>query len=202
MVHKLVVGLLCCSLLFLFSCKKEYSNKEIVSWVKNPENGLRKSKEIDGLKLDVLYKPHTYLLADKLKDKDLSPEEYQKEKEQLGNLQYFDLRLGTVGKRWGDILNYKVNNVEEQQDRIHYLSYQMQNDLFLIEGNDTLKCRLYHFERSYDLAPHRTFLLGFEQGHLPNEDKILVLDSESFKTGPLKLKFRQEDLAKIPSPKL
>ena len=188
--------------LVLFSCKKEFSNKELVQFVKNPENGFLKEKIIDGLKVEVLHKPKAYILASRFKNKDVTPEMYNEALNDLGDMQYFDMRLSTVGKQWGDILNYKVANMQAQQDRIHYLSYGMQNDISIIDGLDTLKCKLYHFERSYDAAPFRSFLLGFASGNKVNLDKTFVLDAEPFKTGPIKIKFRKEDISKISSPKL
>ena len=102
-----------------------------------------------------------------------------------------------------DITTYRVNDPGEEQERLYYLSFQMKENIRLLQGQDTLAPVLYHFERSFDLSPHRTFVLAFEAPKSePSKDRTFILDSPILGTGPLKLKITAKDLTNIPDLKL
>ena len=102
-----------------------------------------------------------------------------------------------------DITTYRVNDPGEEQQRLYYLSFQMKENIRLIQGQDTLAPVLYHFERSFDLSPHRTFVMAFEEPLSKSpEDRTFILDSPVLGTGPLKLKITAKDLDNIPDIKL
>lgn len=120
----------------------------------------------------------------------------------LKELQYYTLKLGILGGEF-NVSNYEVSDNATQQERLNYLSFAMQKDIKLVEGKDTLNCALYHFERSYDITPYRTFVLAFQQKEInKGKDKTLILDLAYFKTGPIKLNFKGADLVRIPNLKL
>jgi hypothetical protein len=190
-------------LLNLLSCGNEnLIPSDYVTWVNNSENGLLKKKTIPPLTVEALYKPLAYIIANEQRSNDISKEIYQARIEELGTLQYYTLKLGIIDEKL-DVTNYEVTNNAQQQERLNYLSFSMQNDIKLIEGKDTLPCKVFHFERSYDLSSSRTFVLAFERTKSTNnQSKTLILDLPYFKTGPIKLNYKTSDLEAIPSLKL
>lgn len=190
------------SYLLLGSCgNSQLAPADYVAWVNDASNGLYKEKQVQPLTISAVYKPIPYIIANEKRSNQIDPIEYQQRKEELAGMQYVTLKLGIIGEQ-KDITNYEVQTDADLQERLSYLSFAMQKDIQLIDGQDTLACALYHFERSYDLTPQRTFVLGFEKKSTPATDKTLVLDLPYFNTGPIKLAFKADDLQAIPELKL
>lgn len=175
---------------------------DYVAWVNDSNNGLLKKKSIHPLEVELLYKPIPYIIANEQRSNTIDEGIYQKRMKDLKELQYYTLKLGILGGEF-NVSNYEVSDNATQQERLNYLSFAMQKDIKLVEGKDTLNCALYHFERSYDITPYRTFVLAFEQKEInKGKDKTLILDLAYFKTGPIKLNFKGADLVRIPNLKL
>lgn len=190
-------------LLLLQSCSApELVPSDYVAWVNDEANGLLKKKTINPLEVELLYKPVPYIIANEKRSNEIAKADYDSRAKELEGMQYFTLKLGIVGEQQ-DVTNYGVEDAAQQQERLNYLSFAMQKDIKLIEGGDTLACQLYHFERSYDIASYRTFVLAFEQKEENKaQDKTLVLDLPYFKTGPIKLNYKTSELEAIPTIKL
>ncbi|WMX17578.1 hypothetical protein [Aureispira sp. CCB-E] len=175
---------------------------DYVAWVNDSNNGLLKKKSIHPLEVELLYKPIPYIIANEQRSNTIDEGIYQKRMKDLKELQYYTLKLGILGGEF-NVSNYEVSDNATQQERLNYLSFAMQKDIKLVEGKDTLNCALYHFERSYDITPYRTFVLAFQQKEInKGKDKTLILDLAYFKTGPIKLNFKGADLVRIPNLKL
>ncbi len=189
--------------LFLQGCQKEVRPVDYVKFVRSADNGLHKQKAIGPLLLDVQYRPVDYVIANEFRKNDIDPTAYQDRKAALDGLQYYNLKIGFTGNTQMDITKYNIQNEAQQQERLYYLSFHMKHDIRMIQGQDTLAPVLYHFERSFDLSNHRTFVVAFEepdQEH--NNDKTLLLDTPILATGPLKIKFKKDHIQKIPNLKI
>jgi hypothetical protein len=95
--------------------------------------------------------------------------------------------------------------MDEFTSRLAYFTGIMQQDIFLVEGKDTLPCLLYHFERTYGVDPRSTFLLGFPLAQVKNEamvDKTLFFDDRGLGSGPVMISISNENLNTLPSLKL
>ena len=117
----------------------------------------------------------------------------------IGNvLQYFTLRIKS--NRTDNLL--KFDGAADGGEKLDYFAFNMQNDLSLVAGKDTLACVLHHFERTYNIAPYCDFLIAFElpvKNNSQVEDKIFIFEDKLFKLGTIKLKIKKEDLHKVPT---
>jgi len=189
--------------LLLPSCQREARPVDYVKFVRSTDNGLHKQKAIGSLLLDVQYRPVDYVIANEFRKNDIDPTAYQDRKEELDGLQYYNLKIGFTGNNQMDITKYNIQNEAQQQERLYYLSFHMKHDIRMIQGQDTLAPVLYHFERSFDLSNHRTFVVAFEEPDQDHtNDKTLLLDTPILATGPLKIKFKKDHIQKIPNLKI
>jgi len=196
------VLLLLISFLLIGCGKEQMPPSEYVQWINNPENGIVKEKTIHPLTVELLYKTIDYVIANEFRSDAIPVDAYNQKAAELEGMQYYTLKLGIVDERF-DVTNYEVEDEAQQQDRLSYLSFAMQKAIKLVEGKDTLACKLYHFERSYDLSPKRTFVLGFDAKEAnKTKDKTFILDLPFFRTGPIKINYKQTDLEQIPDLKL
>lgn len=197
-----ILGLSLFGFLLFSACKNEVLPSELVGYVANPENGLHKIKTVGDLKVDLQYKPLAYMISNELRKNDIPQSAFQQRASELDGLQYYNLKL-SVDQPGKDITNYEVYDDAAQQNRLYYLSFGMKQDISLVQGQDTLKPVLYHFERSFNLTKHRTFVVAFKEHDLEHQlDKTFVLESPELGTGPIKLKIQKDDLQNTPSLKL
>lgn len=171
---------------------------EYVQWVQNPENGLRKEKTIDDLVFRAQYKPHEYIVCMEEREPQLQDTLVKRKIAELSDMQYYDLKI-ELKKGEGELLKYKLSSAEEYDKRVNYFAFNMQNDIQLIEGNDTLPCSLFHFERAYDVTPSSIFILGFPiSKNNPAESKTLVIYDKTFGKGLIKFMFSNKELKNLP----
>lgn len=188
-------------IIILSACGKSSLNpKDYMAWFKGGKHGLTQTKEVYPLEVKVHYQPIDALfLKEQIDPKALSKEAYQKRLKDFEGSQYYTLELGLEKNLSQSIVDWGIQNSQQQEQRMKYLSYGMKKHIYLVEDQDTLSCALYHFERSYDLGRSRNFVLAFEQKEERIlSDKLFVFDSPVFGTGPIKLKFKSADLQKIP----
>jgi hypothetical protein len=187
--------------LVLSSCSSSLSPSEYVKWVTDEGNGLLKTKNIEEISIKAQYKPLSYIIANELRTNDINAKDYKTREKELEGMQYYNLVLDITDAR--NILNYKVSDMGGQQARIQYLSFGMQQHIYLEEDGKELPCKLFHFERNYNITKERTFLLAFEQNkNTKTTDKTLVINSPVLGTGPIKVKFLAKDIAQLPTMKM
>lgn len=168
---------------------------QYIDWVEDPVNGLYQSKTFNGVLFSVQYKPLEYdvLLQEKRK---LSQNELEAETDSISGMQYYTLRIATISG--SDIQRFGISNDDEYYARLEYFSLEMQNDISLIQGNDTLPCRMFHFERTYGIDPRATFVLAFENGKSKLEDRTLILNDRVFKNGPVLMTIESSNIERTP----
>ena len=74
------------------SCKKELESRDYLTWMSDPENGLRKDVVIGNFELSVMYQSTDYLLAREMTTTD-NFNNVEKKKSYLGKRIIFSLEL-------------------------------------------------------------------------------------------------------------
>jgi len=182
--------------------------EQFMHFVTDEHNGLVKTNEVGKMVYQLRYEPINFKILNKIKNKMITKEQYNEEVNRYTGSQYFVFKI-KLKEGNGDLLKYEATNAQQYSERVQYFSFGMQNDFYLLSGEDRLKCNLFHFERSFDASPYCTFLLGFdstdeliEEGvtvkEKVKEDKILVYNDQVFGAGPIKYKIKAEDINNIP----
>jgi hypothetical protein len=168
------------------------SPEKLISYVTSSENGYYKEKEIDEIKFSALLKPIDYIKADQALKGDTATIAAD------DDLQYFDFRI-TVKDFNMEFLKYNLPSANDYSYRVAYCAYEMQKDIFLIDGKDTLPCIFYHFERTYNVVPFGHFLLAFKPAAKDAvRPKTLMYYDRLFDKGLIKMTFLPNDLIKVP----
>jgi hypothetical protein len=183
-------------LLGFSSCSSSLNSKQYTAWVENPENKLHLIRKIGDYKFDLQYKPAEYVFLQQIKDQPVAGIDYLKAIEDIGSMQYYTLIIG-LDDISEDLINYNIHSEAEKQERLYYLSYLFQNDIYIEGDSSKLPCILFHFERSYDLKPTRTFVLAFENPNKAESITQLVIDSPIFNTGPVKFKIDKKGIPNL-----
>lgn len=180
--------------LFISSCvKKKLPASEYVNYIESEKNGLNVSKTIGDICYRVQYKPQDYILL-----KENKSDQSIVKKQDLKDMQYYTLQYALKEKN-EDILKAHLNNSNEYYARSNYFSFDLQQDIYLVEGKDTLPCRLFNYVNSYGLSPKADFVLAFDKtANTAKEDKTIVIEDKVYGGGVIKLKIEKENIKDIP----
>ena len=191
-----------CLISVLFSCQKENMTPiNYLSHIKSVDSGMLKEKKLGGFVFHLQKEPIPYKFLIHHKQDNFSHMELEEYLKDMGGMQYYTLKIGVENSN-ENILMYQLQSELDYQNRLGYFSFAFEQDIYLEENGKILPCSLFHFERMYDLTPMRTFVLGFEQNpNNENEDKTIVIDSEFFGVGKVKLNIKGSDIAALPSVK-
>lgn len=174
---------------------------EYIKWVENTDNGLRSEKIIKDYYFRLQYKPADYIVLRELGvEKSYKANLFNQRKAELDSFYYFNLDISSADKSQS-ILSNQLNNNEEYYARLNYFTTFAQQDIKLISNDDTIACALYHFERTYDLSPFNTIVLGFKQPKESNflkYDLQILFDDQILSIGQINFLIDRKKLKKVP----
>lgn len=183
------------------------SKEEYIKWIIDDENGLNQSKEINEFTFKVQYRPHEFEALLNMSDEDnLTQSSFKEKLQSIKETQFFTLTISSNNTSI-ELLQYNIQDNEEYYARVEYYSFNIHKDIILIDGEDTLECKLSHFERSYSTAPEIKIHLVFpEFSKSINEDacreKVISINDRVFSCGIINIKIDKESICSIPSLKL
>jgi hypothetical protein len=193
-------------LVSLLSCQNHLHSlkpKEFVKYIEDQDNGISTEKIIGDISYSLQYKPYEYIAIKELKKEKINSDELAQKIDEIKGLQYFDFKISNLNMS-EDILRKNLSNENEFEQRIRYFSFEMQNDLKLIDCSDTLDCNLFHFERTYGLSSYTIFLLGFpinnsvKIGQVNLCNKTLLYIDKIFNQGKIFITIESDNIKNIP----
>lgn len=96
-------------------------------------------------------------------------------------------------------MKYDLGSGADYKGRVEYYAFKFEKDIIMVTGNDTIPCSIFHFERTFDVAPYSSFLLGFK---IPVKDKrkdrTIIIDDQIFNKGTVKFLFSEKRISTLP----
>lgn len=164
----------------------ELSATDYVKWATSEDSGLIQEKRVGDYAFELRALPPELLVLRDHGPEAASQAEWPEWVAERSRAQYFQLRISTPDAQQ-PVLKHQVAGQGEYDERVKYFSFDMQRQLYLLQGQDTLKCKLFHFERSYDLAPFSNFLLAFEQD-TTHGNQAFVYEDLALGVGPIRFR--------------
>lgn len=191
-------------LLFLLggcqSTSEQLAPASYLSWMEGADHGWLESKELGDFEFEVFLHPQEYqLLKETPKGSVMNQAEWDSLLAQPQAYQYATLRIKSTDGQT-PVLRNGVNSQHEYEARIAYLAFAIQQDLSITQGEETVPCRLFHFERSFDLAPFITCTMAFPAFKEPGAIQFQFND-QHFGNGPVRLAFSQDRFLSTPTVK-
>jgi len=135
-------------------------------------NKIKIVKVKDDYSFELIFKPANLMALQELRNKSYSNSEFDSVKAGYEGMNYFTFSI-RPDKSNMDLLNQFSSDKAKMDSMINYFAFYIQDDLNLISSQqDTLKCKLFHFERSFGASPFIRFNLAF--------DKDIELNSSIF----------------------
>lgn len=173
-----------------------------INWVQDKENGLLVEKEVGNLKFSLQYEPYEYIALKQLNPEAVSNDTINEIVSSLTGLQYFIFEISSITGTEPPIRQSVLGDIGSETK---YFSFDMQNDLILTQESDTLYCKLFHLEPTYNIKPSNTFLLAFEKFNKPdkeNSDLNFIFYDKVFDVGTIKIKISSESISNLPKLKI
>lgn len=169
--------------------KKEFSVNEYVSWFEANSDNFKISKRIGDITYAFTYIPHEYLTAKHI-------QQYQDTIVHADStLLTFYLRVSTEK---GNIQEYRVKDIEEFSMQEQYLSFNFQNDIFIMYSDTLLSASHVIYQSGKGLAPYIDFVVHFDIPKYPQTDFQIRLDDKVWSSGRLHFYFNKKTLSKRP----
>ncbi|MDQ3110524.1 MAG: hypothetical protein M3R17_11575 [Bacteroidota bacterium] len=187
--------------LLLGACaQSKLAPEKYAQWVKEESNGLQSTKEMSDYKFSLQYRPVDYIALLEIKNTNKPFSEFNKIKVELSGMHYFTFRIASADPQ---IRVLDIGNTSEQDinPKLNYFSFDMQHNLQLIDGNDTLQCSLYNFERNYELAPYLDFSVAFARKSKNNSDPEslrFIYNGEALGVGIIQFEYDDKRLRSLP----
>lgn len=202
---KFIVLLYIIVLLFFLSCNggvKVLTPEQYQIWVKKSENKLVRIKEINGFRFTTKFKPNELLIlqSPELLNSQSSIDSVMEIQRGVVN---FVMDIGSIDGQQS-LLRANIVSEEDYYQRLFYYTNEVQKDLYLVEGQDTLPCAFYHFEQTYNLSPVNSLIMEFQRKEASSayKDLHLIYDDRVLNTGIMKFQFEKSFLNNLPQLKL
>lgn len=189
--------------LSLSACHKhpeQVSKEQYLPVLKADHEAIYQEKKFKGITFSFRYCPIEEVVLNDCGDCTLTDSVYRKLFDKHKELQYYTLTL--VSDDENEILEHYSNESDEAYyQMLDYLENGIQDDIYLLQGTDTLPCVISHYERNFGLSANNKVSLAFKNTEPQRpflHDKILVYNDRLFNTGELRFKISKESLNKLP----
>ncbi len=179
--------------------KDNMTVQEFLTWCSDKNNKLNKSKDIADLRFNLSYFPAPSMAFLELRTESYDFPKFQEACNHYSDMTYFNFRLEIIDGT-GELLKYKLQSPAQYDGRVKYMSFEMQKDIYLVQGKDTLLPGLFHFERVFEVAPYSTVMLAFDNKKFnKNEEFTVIYNDKLFEKGFVKFNYKNKQLINLPN---
>jgi hypothetical protein len=164
-----------------------FDKKEDLIKFFNENENYNQQKQIGDFMFKCRYLSSDYLALNEIGNTTYDQKFFNQIKEGYSELLYFRLNISNPAYS-KELLKYNAGSNHEYKERLTYASFNFGNDVSLIQGNDTIPCALYQFERTFDVNQGLNFLLSFKPNAQSSNYTLLIKD-RLFNCGYVKLSF-------------
>jgi hypothetical protein len=177
---------------------KDMTVGEFVDWCADEEHKLNKVKDISDMRYSLSYMPAEAMAFLELRKEEYDITKFQKTKESYSEMSYFNFKIRALETK-GELLKYRLSSPYQYENRVKYMSFGIENDIYLVQGKDTLHPGLCHFERIFEVAPYATIMLAFDNKKFNKDQEFtIVYNDRLFEKGFVKFNYRNKQLINLP----
>lgn len=172
---------------------------EFVTWCADEDHKLNKVKEIADIRYTLSYLPSETMAFLELRKEEYDFSKFKKTSENYSEMTYFNFKVEVINGRI-ELLKHQLQSASQYEARVKYMSFEMENDIYLLQGKDTLHPGLFHFERIFEVAPYATVMFAFDnQKFNKDENFTIVYNDKLFEKGFVKFNYKTKQLINVPN---
>jgi len=174
------------------------NEKELREYISDESNGLSQSTIVDGVEINVKYKPTSLLILQENRGSIVIPsKEYDKLNQKYSNYHYFTLSLSKNNK---EALYANSHAYSQFSELVQTLSFRMPVHTNLTTSeSDTVEVLDYVFPRTYGMGAATSLLFVFDKEKIQNDEWLQFNLAEfGMGLGRQSFRFRLEDIDDLP----
>ncbi len=182
-------------LLFLYGCGEldRLPASELNAYVLEVDNGLRKSLQRRGFRIELSYRPKDFIIHEQLDSVDGSWADWETK---LDQLDYFVIRLSKDGR---GIEEFLTADSEAYNKALNYFSGGIDKDLTLIVGEENISLEGSVYTPAFGSSAATVILLAFRSNLLRKSGNFSIrLNDSTLGIGDFEFNFKVSDVKKIP----
>lgn len=190
-----------CVFALAVGCKEptSLSKEELTNYISDYSNGLYQSKTVNGILVEISYRPTDLLVAQELGNNRQKGDSIVNilRKKYMGNY-YFVLSFSRNG-------NEALHSImgPEYGELVQILSFRMGSFVDLTSKTDTVALSDYYMDRTFGMASATSVLLVFERSKFGKTEQIsLHIREFGLGIGNLRFNFDSEKLQNVPKMKI
>jgi hypothetical protein len=184
-------------LVLLLGCKPKTfsSEKELVAYIQDEENGLKKTNEVGEYKVSVTYRPTDLLVKQEVGEKP-TQEAIEKANQKYQNYYYFILSLSKSGKEALD----QSQGFGQYSEMVQKLSFRVPEFVNMTtSASDTIPVADFILNRTYGLGSSTDILVVFNKEKAKGQTWVQVnLNEFGMNLGNSRIRFKTDDLEGCP----
>ena len=186
--------------LLLWSCNnKTFNNKEdLITYLKNEENGYTQYKSVNGYDFTLMYRPTDLLVQQELADEKVTNHRIKELKDKYSKYLYFNL---SMSKNNQELLSTAPKNRNEFGAMVNQLAFGMDEKVHLFtQSKDTLDMVDFIYPRMYGMSRATTIMFVY----LKNKEKLkedylnFTIEDLGLYTGEVKFKVATDKINNEP----
>ena len=179
--------------------KDNMTVQEFLTWCGDKNNKFNKSKDIADIRFNLSYLPTPCMAFLELRTESYDFPKFQEACNHYSDMTYFNFQLEVIDGS-GELLKYKLQSPAQYDERVKYTSFEMQKDIYLVQGKDTLLPGLFQFERIFEVAPYSKIMLAFDNKKF-NKDRefTIIYNDKLFEKGFVKFNYKNKQLINLPN---
>lgn len=172
---------------------------EFVSWCADEEHKLNKVKVISEMRYNLSYIPAQAMAVLELRTEEHDFSKFKTVSENYSLMSYFNFRIQIINGK-GELLKHQLSSPAQYEARVKYFSFEMEKDICLVQGKDTIYPGLFQFERIFEVAPYATVIFAFDNKMFnKNEEFTIVYNDKVFEKGFIKFNYKNKQLINLPN---
>lgn len=178
--------------------------RDIINDIQLMTDETNKIKNIEDFLFEADYQPHlllTLINQDSLKPDALIDKKVLAKADEYNKLHYIKFSIENKNFK-SELLRYNAETPDEYSQRISYYSFQVKNDVYLVENStDTLRGAFVNFERTFDMSPKLNMTFVFERKKTTALKNItFVYEDVVFNSGKLNFEFDYNKIEYLNAP--
>ncbi len=143
---------------------------DLLTYLKNEENGYLQSKQINGVQYQLMYKPTDLLVSQELNGKKANQATIDSLRSKYDRYRYYNLSMSKNNK---ELLTNVARDRQQFGSMVNTLSFGMEQYIHLFtEKRDTIALLDYVYPRMYGMSKSTSMLLVYPKEELANSEQI------------------------------
>ncbi|TXH25343.1 MAG: hypothetical protein E6Q96_09215 [Cyclobacteriaceae bacterium] len=171
---------------------------ELLTYLRNPDNGLKKDVMMNGVQMSVMYRPADFLVAQEMA---AGVADKTKLKQKYGANNYFLMSLSAEGK---EAIQAATMPHYQYSELLQTVSYRLGEFIHMTTSKrDTIPLQDFAYASTFGMGTSNDVLLAFKKDTVNNPEWIQINVGEfGLGLGRQTLRFNQDDIDALPKLKM